>query len=362
MVRDPIPQCRDRAVVAAIVEFAAAIGLIRHAGRALEGGPLVPVPDVEEVEHPAHLILPAIAIEGRGIAAPIGVEPFRGLGRKIHVHGLGDRREEERRRGRVMIHEHLRSPAHHAVHHRAHLRLTLRQEVAIHVEAEMAVATRDAPRLGLLERERMVGADGDRVIPGGEPLVPVGVGRRIEHHHHRLEDLERLRFVRRRQLIGHLQRRLEPRRFVAVDRVVEYRHGRTLRGDRRGARGRRLPWVGEFRHAGADLIELGQVRGIGDDQRSNRPVLGRTAPRLDPHAVARGGDQGVEIVLHHCVHRVLLAGRVAGDRFGAWHSGAIRATRVEVERYLGGKRGHERHDGQQGKAGAHGCTVVCRGV
>src|SRR5207244_6554677 len=60
------------------------------------------------------------------------------------------------------------------IHHGAHFRLALRHEIAVHVEAEMAVAPRDAPRLVLLERPGMIGAHGHRVVPGGEPLVAIG--------------------------------------------------------------------------------------------------------------------------------------------------------------------------------------------
>src|SRR6185503_19285995 len=103
MVGDAVAEGRDGAVVPPLVELGSAVGLVRHAGRALEGGPLVPVADVEEVEHPAYEVLPAEMIERRGIAAAIGVEPLRRLRREITVDRLRDGWEEVRRRRGVVI-------------------------------------------------------------------------------------------------------------------------------------------------------------------------------------------------------------------------------------------------------------------
>ena len=108
---DAVAQRRDRAVVAPSPEFRAAIGLVRHAGGALERRPLVPIAHVEEIEHPADEVLPAVFVECRRVAPAIRIEPLGGLRRQIHVHGLSDRREEKRRCRRVMVHEHLRVPA-----------------------------------------------------------------------------------------------------------------------------------------------------------------------------------------------------------------------------------------------------------
>ena len=82
----------------------------------------------------------------------------------------------------------------------------------------------------------MIRTDADRVIPRREPLVTVGIGRGIEDDYDRFENLERLGLVGGGELVADLHRRLEPGRFVAVDRVLEDRHGRALRGNRRGAR------------------------------------------------------------------------------------------------------------------------------
>ena len=138
-----------------------------------------------------------------------------------------------------------------------------------------------------------------------------------------------------------------------MHRVLEDGYRRTLRRDGGGPRGGRLARVGQLGEAGADLLELGEVRGIGDDQRPNGPVLGRASPRLDAYAVARGGHQGVEIVLHHCVHGVLVAGGVAGDRLGTGHDRAIGAAGVEVERLLGGEGGHQAAPHEQDEQRAH---------
>ena len=161
MVGDAVAKRGDGAVVAALAELRPSVRLVRHPSRALEGGPFVPVADVEEVEDAPHEILPAVLVEGRRIAPAVRIEPLRRLSRQVHVHRLRDRREEEVRGRRVMVHEHLRMPAQNPIHHGAHFRLALRHEIAVHVEAEMAVAPRDAPRLVLLERPGVIGPDAD---------------------------------------------------------------------------------------------------------------------------------------------------------------------------------------------------------
>ena len=251
-----------------------------------------------------------------------------------------------------MVHEHLRAPAQDAVHHCPDLGLALREQVAVHVEPVMTVAAGNAPGLALLEGPGVVGADADGVVPGGEALMAIGIGRGVQHEDHGLQDLKGLRLVRCRELVGDLHRGFEARRFVAMDRVLEDRNGRALRRDRRRPRRRCLARIGQLRQSGADLVELGEVCGIGNDQRPDGPVLRRAAPGLDPHAVARGGDQGVEIVLHHCVHGVLVAGGVAGDRFGARDRRPVGAAGVEIERLLGAERGHQAD--QKAQNGAHG--------
>ena len=117
----------------------------------------------------------------------------------------------------MVVHEHLRVPAQDTVHHGSHFGLALRQEVAVHVEAEVAVAPRDAPGLALLEGGGLIRADGDRVVPGCKALVAVRVGGGVQHQHHVLEDLLGGRLVGSEQLVGHLQAGLEPGGLVAVD-------------------------------------------------------------------------------------------------------------------------------------------------
>ena len=175
MVGDAVAEGRDAAVVPALAEFGPAVGLVGHPRGALEGGPLVPVAHIEEIEDAAHEILPAIAVERRRVAAPVRLEPLRRLRRQVHVHGLRDGGKKEVRRRRVVVHEHLRAPPQHAVHHRPHFRLALGEQIAVHVEAIVVIAPRDAPGLVLLERPRVVRADGDGVVPRRKALMPVGV-------------------------------------------------------------------------------------------------------------------------------------------------------------------------------------------
>jgi len=341
VVGDAVAEGGDGAVVAAEVVLGAAVGLVGHAARALERRPLVPVARIEEVEHSPHEILPPVMVERRRVAAAVRLEPFRRLRGEVLVHGLRDGREEERRRRGVVVHQHLRVPAQDPVHHRPNFRLALRQEVPVHVEAEVVVAAGNAPRLVLLEGGRVVRADAHRVVPGGEPLVTVGVGGGVQHQDHVLEDLQRLGLIRGEQLVGHLHRRLEPGGLVAVHRVLEQHDRRVARRDVGGPGGRGLARVGQLGDFRADLVEPGEVRRIGDDEGPDRPALRGPAPRFDAHALGRARDQGVEVVLEQGVHRVLLPGGVAEHRLRTWHRGAIRAAGVEVESLGGEGRGDE---------------------
>ena len=331
VVRDAVAEGGDRAIVAAEVVLWPAVGLVGHAARALERRPLVPVARIEEVEHSPHEILPPVMVERRRVAAAVRLEPFRRLRGEVEVHGLGDGWEEERRRRGVVVHQHLRMPAQDPVHHRPDLRLALRQEVAVHVEAEVVVPAGDAPGLVLLQGGRVVRTDAHRVVPRGEPLVAVGVGGGVQHQDDVLEDLERLGLIGREQLVGYLHRRLEPGGLVAVHRVLEHGDRRVAGRDVGGARGGGLARVGQLSDLGADLVEPGKVGRIGDDEGPDRPALGGAAPRLDAYALGRAGDEGVEIVLELGVHRVLLPGGVAEHHLRPRHGGSVRAAGVEVE-------------------------------
>ncbi len=232
----------------------------------------------------------------------------------------------------MVIHEHLRVPPQNAVHHDARLGLALCHEVAVHIEAEMVVAPGDAPRLVLLERPGVIGADRDGVVPGREALVPIRVGARVEHDDDVLENGPRHRVLAGQHLVGDLHRRFESGRLVAVHGVLEQRDDRLLGGDGIGAGGRRLARIGQLGDGGADRLELGEVRRVRDDQHAVGAELDRASPRFGAHAIGRGREQGIEIALHHGVHGLLVAGRVSRDLLGAGHVGAIGAARVEIER------------------------------
>ena len=201
----------------------------------------------------------------------------------------------------------------------------------------------------------MVGADGDRVIPRGEALVAVGVGRGVQHQDHRLEQLQGLRLIGPEHLIRDLHRGFEPCGLVPVDGVLEDRHGGVLRGDLRGPRGRRTPRIGQLREVGADLVEPRDIRRVGDDQRPDGTMLARLAPPLHAGAVAGSGDERIEVVLQHGIHRVLLARGVAGDDFGTGDGGPVGAPRVKIEALLGAEAGCRADDepGQQYHCRAH---------
>src|SRR5207247_11285046 len=70
------------------------------------------------------------------------------------------------------------------------------------------------------------------ILPGGKTLMTIGVRRWVEHDDHRFQDLQGLRLIGRRELIGHLHGGLEAGRFVAVDRILEHRNGRDRKSTR----------------------------------------------------------------------------------------------------------------------------------
>src|SRR5262245_37245196 len=175
MVRDPVAEGADRAVIAAAVELRTAVGFVRHPRRALEGRPLVPGAGVEEIEDAAHEILPAVVVESGGVAAAEHLEPVRGLCGEILIHGGGDGREEEGLRRGVVVDEDLRMPAQDPVHHDAHFRLTLRHEIAVHVEAEMVVPSRHAPRLVLLQRRGLSAPTATELYQAAKRSWPSGL-------------------------------------------------------------------------------------------------------------------------------------------------------------------------------------------
>ena len=205
----------------------------------------------------------------------------------------------------------------------------------------MTVAPGDAPRLVLLERPGVVGPDADRVVPGGEALVAVGVGRRVQDEHHVLENQLRDGVLSGQHLIGDLHRRLKSSRLVAVHGILEHRDQRVPGGDLIGPCDAGFARVGQLSQLGADLIGAREVRGIGDDEHAIGAVLRGIAPGLGAHALGRRGDQRVEVALHDGVHRVLLTGGVAGDLLRSRYAVLIGTTGVEIERGLGGQRGHE---------------------
>ena len=144
-------------------------------------------------------------------------------------------------------------------------------------------------------------------------------------------------------MVGDLHRRFEPGGLVAVHGVLEERDRGGLRGDcLRACRGG-LARIHELRDRRSDLIQLGQIRGVRDDERPDGPVLRGSSPRLDAHAVARRRHQRVEVTLHHGVHRLRFARCIPGNRFGAGDRLPVGAAGIKVECVLG----------QDGRGGAH---------
>ena len=199
----------------------------------------------------------------------------------------------------------------------------------------------------------LVGADGHRVIPGGEPFVTVGVLRGIDQHDGVPEDIQRGRLIGGQQLIRRLHGRFEPRRLVPVHRMVQEHHRRIPVGDGARLRRRRAARIGQGRQVGPDAVEPGQVLRRGDDQEAHHPSLDGAADDLRPHPVRGRLDQPVQHRLLLVVGRLLGAQRVPQQAVHPRHGGTVRPPGIEIE--LPRHRGQRRQDLLLGRQdGRHG--------
>jgi len=345
----------DRLVVSPEGQVAAAVGLVRHADRALERGPDVPVLDGVEVEHVADVVLPAVAVERRRVASAEAVHPLLVVGEAERVvRRVGRGREEERRHLAVVVHEHLRPPAADLARHLPRLRLAHGERVAVGIELVVRAPAADAPGLRalLLERPVLGVPLAVRVDPGDEALVAVGVVRRVDQHDRVLQERVRERVVARHELVGHLHHGLERRRLVAVDAVVEPHRDRQLARQLVDLALRDAARVGELLVAGADRVQLRQVLGRGDDEQRALARLHRAAERLALHALGPRALDGVQHAFHVAPRGVERARLVAQNVRRLRHARVVRPARVEIEllrrgRGGGGGEGHEPGAGER---------------
>ena len=375
MLGDAVAEREERPVVAALEQRGAAVGLVGHPRRAGERGPDVPVAGIERIEDVAHVVAPPARVEGGGVGAADDVEPLRRLGAEVLVDRLRRWRHVVLRRVAVLVRRDHRVPPQHRRDERPDLALRRREDVAVHVEPVVVEAAADAPRLVvlLLERRVLGAADGDRVRPDGEALVPVGVGARVDDDDRVPQRGERRRLLARRELVEQRHRRLEAGDLVAVHRHREPDDGRRAGDGGVELRLRRAARVGDPVEVRADRVEPRDVLRRRDDEQPHRaPLVGRP-DLLDDDAVARrAGDRHQRALLER-VLRVQVADRVAEHGVGARHAGAVGAAVVEGEVRVvangvgggalgGGERGCrlEREGEQEGRT-AHGGGSRVRG-
>ena len=333
MLRDAVAQGDERAIGATPehAAVAAAVGLERHADRAVERRPGVVVARVVQVVHVAREVEPPVAVEGGGVRAAEEVEPLPRIADDVRVDGARRRREEVGRDVAVQIGRDHRMPLEHHPHDPLHLALRRGDEIAVHVEAIVIEPPVHAPRLVVLLGARIGGADADGVVPDREALVPVGVGARVDDDDGVAQRRERGRLLAGGELIEELDARLESGRFVAVDRAGDPHHRRRARGDRIDFGGGGAARIGEPVEVAADVVEPRDVLRRRHDVQAHRPALVRRREVLDAHAVLRRAGDGEHHALLRGVLRVRLADRVAEDRFGAGDAGAVGAAIVERE-------------------------------
>ena len=350
--RDRAAQGCDRTVLARPPEplEPAAVRLVRHSDRAIQGRKRVPVSRIKKVEHVADVVVPTVRVERPSVRSAVYVEPFvrHGL-REIWVDRQCRGREEKLRRLAVMVDGDLRVPVHERLLQIARLLLRHRQRVAVEVETEMVDAAVDAPRLSVLDGVAVGVAGRDRVVPRDEPFVPVGVLACNDEHDSVFQNVERRRFVRRGELVNDLHHRLERRRFVAVYRVRHPRDRGRRTGDRLGVGGTRPTRVRQPTDVRLDLVHAGDVLGRRDRNDMLHAVLVRLADVVYLHALGRGRRDGLDHAFHLGVCRVKIAHVETQYALRPRHVRAVFAAGVKVELLLGlGRRsgGAKRHQEQ----------------
>jgi hypothetical protein len=292
-----------------------------------------------EVEHIAHVIVPAMAVERGRVTAPEPLHPAAVVRQAERVvRGLRRGREEERRSLPVVVHEHLRLPAADLHRHLARLRLAHGQRVSVGIELVVRATAADAPRLRalLLERPRFGIALPVRVDPGDEALVAVGIVRGVHEHHGVVEQPARERVLAGHQLVGHLHHGLERRRLVAVDAVVEPHRHRGFARELLQLCCAHATRVGELRIGLANGVEPRQVLRARDDEQRTLARLHRAPERLAAHAVGTRARDGVQHALHVAPRRVERAGGIAEHVGRARHTGLVRAAVIEIEAHRRG--------------------------
>jgi hypothetical protein len=224
-----------------------------------------------------------------------------------------------------------RMPAHRTHQQRAGFTLRRGHHVTVHVEPVMVEAALNAPRLLVLQRERLRAAHGDRVVPGREALVPVGIGAGVQDDEHVSQRADRRRLVARGQLIQRLHRGLEARRLVAVNALVDPDDRGDASDQRIGIRRAQGPRIRQSIEVCPDRIEPGNILGGGNEEESLYATLRRHSDLLDADPIAGGVRDCEQDALLPRELRVHVANTVSQQRIRPRDSGAVRAPVVERE-------------------------------
>jgi hypothetical protein len=228
-----------------------------------------PVVVVDRVRHDAPEAILG-HVERDGAPEQSGLSPDDGIVIGVDRVGIG-RRKEPRPVRSHLVHgqEDLRVPLHveesgevpalGQVHH---------ERVAIDVVPCVRVV--EAGHRASVERRATLAA-----VPVDDKPFAVRVERRDQNHDHVLQDGRRRRVVARRECVEQLARRLSGADFRGVDAAANGDDG-LVRGDEiRGGVRRNRAGVGELLIDGANAIQVGDVRGRGDDGGSRAVALGR---------------------------------------------------------------------------------------
>ena len=219
----------DAAVGQAVGEAlaAAAVGLERHAGGAVERRVAVPVARVVQVVDLAREVRPAVAVERRGDVLPVGLDPPpRGLV-ELRVDRPGPRREEEAVRVAVVIDEEHGVPAVQLADDRLGLHLAQEHPVPVEIDLVMVVVRVHAPVAPMLLGGRVGIAHRRRAHPRHVARVALGVVRRVDDSDDVVEHPPGGGVGAGGEVVRQLDTRFERGRLVAVVREVHPggRHG-----------------------------------------------------------------------------------------------------------------------------------------
>ena len=278
-------------------------------------GPGVAVGGIEEVEGLPVEEAPAAGVEGLGVRLSERLDPLPGRLGDARVDGLGRRREEVALLGPHLVDVHVDLRRERAERGEACARLGLRRPgpVPVEVDAEV-VRPSGGPRRLVLEGVRvgvgLVARDG--APPGDVPLVPVGVGARVDDDDEGGEKLLDPALARGGEGVEEGGAGLGARGLVAVDAAGDPDDGGRTLDDGAGRLARGPPRVAEALQPGRDGVEAREVLRAGDDDAKELASLGSRAVGGGRDA-RRRGLEGVHVADEVGVRRQGVADPVAED-------------------------------------------------